>query len=150
MWNVGHNSRHRKKDTGIGDEMFPQTPWYLIQRSHNQWGSESHNWKRYQAVWRPSDFSEKTQTEVVRACHKITWTGQDYPTGDSSRRETKRQTEETMEDNIKEWTGLEWNILLQKAENHKEWRTLVVKSTVVPKRTARLWDREDKIRYTFN
>ena len=24
------------------------------------------------------------------------------------------------EDNIKEWTGLEWNILLQKAENHEE------------------------------
>ena len=27
------------------------------------------------------------------------------------------------EDNIKEWTGLEWNILLQKAENHQEWRS---------------------------
>ena len=37
------------------------------------------------------------------------------------------------EDNIKEWTGLEWNIMLWKAENHEEWRKLVVKSTVVPK-----------------
>ena len=36
------------------------------------------------------------------------------------------------EDNIKEWTGLEWNIILRKAENGKEWRKLVVKSTVVP------------------
>ena len=26
-------------------------------------------------------FSEKTQTEVVRARHTIIWTGQDYPTG---------------------------------------------------------------------
>ena len=42
---------------------------------------------------------------------------------------------------IKEWTGLEWNIILQKAENHKEWRKLVVKSTVVPQWSARLWDR---------
>ena len=41
---------------------------------------------------------EKTQTEVVRASHKITWTGQDYPTGNRTRRETS-------EDNIKEWTG---------------------------------------------
>ena len=40
--------------------------------------------------------SEKTQTEVVRACHMIIWTGQDYPTGNNSRRETKRQTEETI------------------------------------------------------
>ena len=41
--------------------------------------------------------SEKTQTEVVRARHTIIWTGQNYPTGISSRRESKRQTEETME-----------------------------------------------------
>ena len=36
------------------------------------------------------------------------------------------------EDNIKEWTGLEWNILLRTAENSEEWRKLVVKCTVVP------------------
>ena len=45
------------------------------------------------------------------------------------------------EDNVKEWTGLEWNIILQKAENREEWRKLVVKSTVVPQRSARLRDR---------
>ena len=43
-----------------------------------------------------TDFSEKTHTEVVRARNTIIWTGQDYPTGNSSRRETKRQTQETM------------------------------------------------------
>ena len=42
------------------------------------------------------DYSEKTQTEVVRVRHTIIWTGHDYPTGNSSRRKTKRQTEETM------------------------------------------------------
>ena len=45
------------------------------------------------------------------------------------------------EDNVKEWTRLEWNIILQKAENREEWRKLVVKSTVVPQRSARLRDR---------
>ena len=45
------------------------------------------------------------------------------------------------EDNIKEWTGLEWNLLLRKAKNREEWRKLVVKSTVVPQRSARLRDR---------
>ena len=45
------------------------------------------------------------------------------------------------EDNIKEWTGLPWNIALRKAENREEWRKLVVKSTVVPQRSARLRDR---------
>ena len=50
------------------------------------------------------------------------------------------------EDNITEWTGLEWNILLRKAENHEEWSKLVVKSTVVPQQSARLRDRSDKVR----
>ena len=45
------------------------------------------------------------------------------------------------EDNIKDWTGLEWNTILRKAENREEWRKLVVKSTVVPQRSARLRDR---------
>ena len=45
------------------------------------------------------------------------------------------------EDNVKEWTGLEWNIILRKAENREEWRKLVVKSTVVPQLSARLRDR---------
>ena len=49
------------------------------------------------------------------------------------------------EDNIKEWTGLERNILLRKADNREEWRKLVVKSTVVLQRSARLRDRYDKI-----
>ena len=39
------------------------------------------------------------------------------------------------EDNIKEWAGLEWTILLRKAENREEWRKLVVISTVVPQST---------------
>ena len=45
------------------------------------------------------------------------------------------------EDNIKEWTGLKWNIMLRKAKNREEWRKLVVKSTVVSQRSARLRDR---------
>ena len=45
------------------------------------------------------------------------------------------------EDNIKEWTGLPWNITLRKAENREEWRKLVVKSTVVPQGSARLRDK---------
>ena len=46
--------------------------------------------QEYWAVWRPPDFSEKTQAEVVWAHHTIIWTGQDCPTGNSTRREMKR------------------------------------------------------------
>ena len=37
---------------------------------------------------------------------------------------------------------VEWNIILRQAENHEEWGTLVVKSTVVPQRSARLGEGE--------
>ena len=62
-----------------------------------QWLScENQNWKHRPAIWRPPDFSEKTQAKVVRAYHTIIWTGQDCPTGNSMRKEMKRQTEEMM------------------------------------------------------
>ena len=58
------------------------------------------------------------------------------PKSYSSPRQSKR-----WEDNIKEWTGLEWNSILWKAENRKEWRKLVVKSTMMPQQSDRLRDR---------
>ena len=76
-------------------------------------------------------------------CGHVTsiWIGQDYPTGNSTRRETKRQTEETMGRQHQRVDWVEWNIMQRKAENREEWRKLVVESTVVPQRSARLPDR---------
>ena len=116
----------------------PQTPRYLVQRSHNQWGSESQGWKHHRAIWRPPDFSDKTQK---LNWYRHIWIGQDYPTGNSSRGRRTGKQKKWWEGNIKEWTGLEWNIMLRKAENRVEWRKLIVKSTLVPKRSARLQDR---------
>ena len=56
--------------------------------------------------------SKKTQNEVVRARHAIIWTGQDYPTGNSSGGRRRGRQRKQWKDNVKEWTGLEW-----KAEN---------------------------------
>ena len=63
------------------------------------------------------------------------------PQGTVQRVRRRGRQRKRWEDNIKEWTGLEWNIILRKAENREEWRKLVVKSTVVPLRSARLRDR---------
>jgi len=40
------------------------------------------------------------------------------------------------EDNISEWTGLELNKTLRKAEQREEWRQLVVESLRVPPRSS--------------
>ena len=45
------------------------------------------------------------------------------------------------EDNIREWTGLEFGKSQKAVENRENWRTLVAKSSVVPQRPPRLKDR---------
>ena len=45
------------------------------------------------------------------------------------------------EDNIKEWTGLEFAKSHRSVENREQWRKLVAKSSVVPKRPSRLRNR---------
>ena len=45
------------------------------------------------------------------------------------------------EDNIREWTGLEFAKSQRAVENREKWRKLVAKSSVVPQRPSRLRDR---------
>ena len=44
------------------------------------------------------------------------------------------------EDNIREWTGLEFAKSQRAVENREKWRKLVAKSPVVPQRPSRLRD----------
>ena len=44
------------------------------------------------------------------------------------------------EDNIREWTGLEFGKSHRAVENREKWRKLVAKSSVVPQRPSRLRD----------
>ena len=44
------------------------------------------------------------------------------------------------EDNIRQWTGLEFGESQRAVENRKKWRKLVAKSSVVPQRPSRLRD----------
>ena len=44
------------------------------------------------------------------------------------------------EDNIREWTGLEFGKSQRVVENREKWRKLVAKSSVVPHRPSRLRD----------
>ena len=46
-----------------------------------------------------------------------------------------------LEDNIREWTGLEFAKSQRAVENRENWTNLVVKSSVVPWRPSRLRDR---------
>ena len=45
------------------------------------------------------------------------------------------------EDNVTEWTGLKLGEALRKAKNREEWRTVFARSSLVPQRSNRLWDK---------
>ena len=47
----------------------------------------------------------------------------------------------TWEGNIREWTGLEFAKSQRAVENRGKWRKVVAKSSVVPQRPSRLWNR---------
>ena len=109
-----------------------------LARSHNQRGSENQNWKRHRAVGRPEKIRKlKWYGHATRSSGLAKTILQGTVQGERRRgRQRKR-----WEGSTKEWTGLEWNIVLRKAENREEWRKLVVKSIVEPQRSARLRDR---------
>ena len=44
------------------------------------------------------------------------------------------------EDNIREWTGLEFGKSQRAVENREKWRKLVAKSSVVPQRPSQIRD----------
>ena len=44
------------------------------------------------------------------------------------------------EDNIREWTGLEFGKSQRAVENREKWRKLVAKSSLVPQNLSRLRD----------
>ena len=48
--------------------------------------------------------------------------------------------------NITEWTGLKLGEALRKAENREEWRTEVARSSLVPQRSNRLWDKRSEVK----
>ena len=73
--------------------------------------------------------------------HKLQWYGHVSRSSDlaktilqgtvKGRRRQGRQRK-TWEDNIREWTGLEFGKSQRAAENGEKWRKLVAKSSVVP------------------
>ena len=97
--------------------------------------------KIQQATRRPPDDRKETQTTVVWSCLPFIRSGQKQLARHSERGKTTRQTEEEVwEDNIREWTGLEFAKSKRAVENREKWGKLVAKSSVVPQRPSRLRD----------
>ena len=72
------------------------------------------------------------QTSVVWSCLPFIRYGQNHLARHSERGKKTRQTRQRWEDNIREWTGLEFGKSQRAVENREKWRKLVAKSCGAP------------------
>ena len=110
---------------------------HLIQRPCYQRGSPCQDPASNQTTGRPPDHRKEMQNAVVWTCLLFIRLGQ-IPPARHSQREGRRQGRQRKrwEDNIREWTGLEFLKSQRAVENRESWRKLVVKSSVVPQRPS--------------
>ena len=134
-------SRAPKKNTSHANEVLPQDTTHLIQRPCYQRGSPC---QIQQAIGPHKDL-----LTIVKRC-KLRWYGhvsrssglaKTILQGTVKGGRTQVRQRKKWEDNIKEWTGLEFGRSQRAVENRGKWRKLVVKSSVVPQRPSRLRDR---------
>ena len=120
-----------KKNTSHGIEVLPQDTTHLIQRPCYQRGSlcqdPAGNW----TTQRP-DHCKEMQTAVVWSCLLFIRSGKNHLNCKAQRKGEEGRQRKRWEDNIREWTGLEFAESQRAVENRKKWRKLVAKSSDAP------------------
>ena len=119
------HSRAPKKNTGHGNEVLPQHTTHLIQRPCYQRGSQCHDPAGNRTTRRPPDHRKETQTAVVWSCLPFIRSGQNHLARHSERGKQTSRQRKRWEDNIREWTGLEFGKSQGAVENREKWRKLV-------------------------
>ena len=137
------HSRASKKNTSHGNEVLPQDTTHHIQRPCQQRGSQCQDPAGNWTTGRPPDHRKEMQTAVVWSCFLFIRSGQNHLARHNEREGGRRKGRQRKrwEDNIREWTGLEFGNSQRAVENREKWRKLVAKSSVKPQRPSRLRDR---------
>ena len=65
-------------------------------------------------------------------CLLFIWSGQSHLARHSERERRQGRQRKRLEDNIREWTGLEFAKSQRAVENREKWRKLVAKSSMMP------------------
>ena len=107
------------QNTSHGNEVLPQDITHLMQRPCYEWRSPCQDPAGNQTTRRP-DHRKEMQTEVVWTCLPYIRSSQNHLARHSERGKKTRQTE----DNIMEWTGLEFTKSQRAVENREKWRKL--------------------------
>ena len=118
-WTLTRHSTDPKKITSHGNEMLPRVTVYLIQRLCYQRGSPCQDLAGNQTTPNPLDHCKETQTVVVWSCLQFIRSDQNHLARHSKTGKKTRQTEKRWEDNIREWTGLEFGKPQEAVENRE-------------------------------
>ena len=78
------------------------------------------------------------KAKMVWPCLKVFWFSKDNPTGHSERKRKRSRQKTWVEDNIKEWTGMDFASSTRAAENRTRWKGIVANLSVVPRRPSQV------------
>ena len=111
------HSRAPKKNTSHGNEVLPQDTTQLMQRPCYQQGSPCQDPAGNWTTRRPPDHRKETQTAVVWSCFPFIRSGQNHLARHSEGGGRQGRQRKRWEDNIGEWTGLEFGRSQKAVEN---------------------------------
>ena len=133
------HSRAPKKNTSHGNEVLPQDITHLIKRPCYQRGSPSQNPAGNRTTRRP-DHHKRRKLQWYGHVSRSSGLAKTILQGTVKGRRRQGGQRKRWEDNIREWTGLEFDRSQRAVENRGKWRKLVAKLSVVPQRPSRLRD----------
>ena len=120
--------RSPKKNKSHGNEVLPQVTTHLIQRLLPTRKSSN------QTTHRPPELVKRRKLQWYGHVFRSSGLAKTILQGTVTWRRRQGRQKKRGEDNIREWTGLEFAKSQRAVENREKGRKLVVKSSVVPLR----------------
>ena len=81
---------------------------------------------------------QKMKAKMVWLCLKVFWLRRKITEGTVKGKRKRGRQKKRLEDNIKEWTGMDFASSTRAAENRSRWNGIVANSSVVPRRPTKV------------
>ena len=121
LWINDPHSRAPKKNASHGNEVLPQDTKHLLQRPCYQRGSPCQDPAGNRITRIPPDHRKETQTALVWSCLPFIRSGRNHLARHSERGRRQGRQRKRWEDNIREWTGLEFEKSQRAGIRDREW-----------------------------
>ena len=138
---IDPHSRAAKKYTSHGNEVLPQDITHPTQRSFYERGSLCQDRADSRTTRRPLTIVKRRKLKWYGHVSRLSGLTKTILQGTAKGGRRQGRKKKRWEENIKEWTGLEFAKSQRAVENREKWRKLVVKLSVVHQRPPQLRNR---------